>query len=46
MNISIEENSIYIKPGVTDLRKRAESKSFLIRNKMGLDPLGKSIIRA
>ncbi len=43
MNINIEEYNIYIKPGVTDLRKRAESLSFLIRNEMGLDPFEKSI---
>ena len=43
MNINIEEYNIYIKPGITDLRKRAESLSFLVRNEMGLDPLEKSI---
>ncbi len=43
MNINIEEYDLYIKPGATDLRKRAESLSFLIRNEMGLDPLEKSI---
>ena len=43
VNINIEEYNIYIKPGITDLRKRAESLSFLVRNEMGLDPLEKSI---
>ena len=43
MNINIEEYNIYIKPGVTDLRKRAESLSFLVRYEMNLDPLEKSI---
>lgn len=43
MSINIEEYDIYIKPGVTDLRKRAETLSFLVRNEMGLEPLDKSI---
>jgi len=43
MNIDIEKYNIYIKPGVTDLRKRAESLSFLVRSEMNLDPLEKSI---
>ena len=43
MNINIEEFNIYIKPGVTDLRKRAESLSFLVRCEMNLDPMEKSI---
>lgn len=43
MNINIEEYNIYLKPGVTDLRKRAESLSFLVRTEMELDPLEKSI---
>jgi len=43
MEINIEDYNIYIKPGVTDLRKRAESLSYIVRNEMGLDPLEKSI---
>ena len=43
MNINIEEYDIYIRPGATDLRKRAESLSFFVRTDMKLDPLEKSI---
>lgn len=43
MEIKFDEYDIYIKPGVTDLRKRSESLSFLIRSEMKLNPLEKSI---
>ena len=39
----LKDYSIYIKPGYTDMRKRAEGLSFIIRNEMGKDPLEKSI---
>lgn len=34
---------IYIRPGVTDMRKRAESLSLLVRSEMGMDPMTRSI---
>lgn len=34
---------IYIRPGVTDMRKRAESLSLLVRSEMGMDPMKRSI---
>ena len=43
MNINIEEYNIYIKPGETDLRKRAETLSFLVRSEMKREPMSKSI---
>ena len=35
--------AIYIKPGITDMRKRAESLSLLVRSEMGMDPMERSI---
>lgn len=43
MEIDFSKYNIYIKPGVTDMRKRAESLSFLVRTEMGMDPMEKSI---
>lgn len=43
MNIDIENYDIYIKPGITDMRKRADSLSILVRTEMGKDPMTKSI---
>ncbi len=43
MDINIEEYNIYLKIGEIDLRKRVESLSFLVRIKMELDQLEKSI---
>ena len=39
----LKEYSIYIKPGFTDMRKRADSLSLLVRSEMGMDPMEKSI---
>ena len=43
MVLDLEKYDIYIKPGVTDMRKRAESLSFLVRSEMKLNPRSKSI---
>lgn len=34
---------IYIKPGITDMRKRGESLSYLVKEEMGKNPYEKSI---
>ena len=39
----LKEYNIYIKPGFTDMRKRAGSLSLLVRSEMGMDPREKSI---
>lgn len=39
----LDEYNIYIKPGATDMRKRADSLSLLVRSEMGMDPKDKSI---
>ena len=39
----LKEDSIYIKPGFTDMRKRADSLSLLVRSEMGMDPMEKAI---
>ena len=43
MEIEIEKYSIYIKPGVTDMRKGFLSLALEIQNKMKLNPYSKSI---
>lgn len=43
MEINLESYSIYIKPGVTDMRKRAETLSLMVRSEMNLNPQDKSI---
>ena len=39
----LKEYNIYIKPGFTDMRKRADNLSLLVRSEMGMDPREKSI---
>ena len=39
----LKEYNIYIKPGFTDMRKRAGSLSLLVRSEMGMDPREKTI---
>ena len=39
----LKEYNIYIKPGFTDMRKRAGSLSLLVRSEMGMDSRGKTI---
>ncbi len=43
MEINISEYDIYIRPGFTDMRKRADALSFLIRDEMDMDPKSRSI---
>lgn len=43
MQINLEEYNIYIRPGVTDMRKRGEGLSLLIQAEMSIDPYSKSI---
>lgn len=43
MKLDFEGYDIYIRPGATDMRKRAESLSFLVRSEMGRDPLSRSV---
>lgn len=39
----LSDYNIYIKPGYTDMRKRADSLSLLVRSEMGMDPMERSI---
>lgn len=43
MQLNIEDYSIYIRPGNTDMRKRGDGLSLLVQTEMGVDPLTKSI---
>lgn len=43
MFLELKDYDIYIKPGVTDMRKRGESLSFLVRSEMGMDPYSRSV---
>jgi len=43
MEMDFEGYEIYLKPGVTDMRKRAESLSLVIRAEMGRDPMERSV---
>ena len=43
MFLDLDKYDIYIKPGITDMRKRAESLSFLVRSDMKLNPRSKSV---
>jgi Transposase and inactivated derivatives len=43
MTINIEDFNIYLKPGVTDMRKGAGKLAVLVKNEMNHDPYEKSI---
>jgi len=40
---ALEQFNLYVKPGKTDMRKRATSLSFIVQGDMGLAPFGKSV---
>ena len=43
MQLNIEEHDFYVRPGVTDMRKRATGLSRIVQNQMKMMPFSKAV---
>ncbi len=43
MQLNIEEYDFYVRPGVTDMRKRATGLSRIVQNQMKMMPFSKAV---